>query len=64
MSEGTSHFRKTSLSIATNHFIGSSLAVRPRDMADNEAPELLMARFEELSVLETDFEDIELEISK
>jgi hypothetical protein len=29
-----------------------------------ESEEVLMARFEELSVLETEFEDVELEISK
>jgi hypothetical protein len=33
-------------------------------MTDNEPLELAMARFEELSVLETEFEDVELEISK
>tara|TARA_R110002003_G_scaffold534_6_gene20256 strand:+ start:36008 stop:36157 length:150 start_codon:yes stop_codon:yes gene_type:complete len=30
---------------------------------ESETPEVLMARFEELSVLETEFEDVELEIS-
>lgn len=29
-----------------------------------ESEEVLMARFEELSVLETEFEDVELEISE
>jgi hypothetical protein len=29
-----------------------------------ESEEVLMARFEELSVLETEFEDVEIEISK
>jgi hypothetical protein len=31
---------------------------------ESETTEVLMARFEELSVLETEFEDVELEISK
>lgn len=53
-----------SLMTTTKHSLESSFAIRPRIMADNEAPELLTARFEELSVLETDFENIELEISK
>jgi hypothetical protein len=29
-----------------------------------ESPEVLMARFEELSVLESEFEDVEAEISR
>jgi hypothetical protein len=33
-------------------------------MNEVETEETLMARFEELSVLETEFEDVELEISK
>jgi hypothetical protein len=33
-------------------------------MNEMESEETLMARFEELSVLETEFEDVELEISK
>jgi hypothetical protein len=33
-------------------------------MSEMESEEVLMARFEELSVLETEFEDVEVEISK
>lgn len=33
-------------------------------MADTQAPEELMARFEELGALEAEFEDIEAEISE
>jgi hypothetical protein len=33
-------------------------------MTENESLELALARFEELSVLETEFEDVELKISK
>jgi hypothetical protein len=33
-------------------------------MTEMESEEVLMARFEELTVLETEFEDVELEISK
>jgi hypothetical protein len=33
-------------------------------MSEMESEEAVMARFEELSVLETEFEDVEVEISK
>jgi len=33
-------------------------------MAANADPEEVLARFEELSVLEAEFEDVELELSK
>ena len=45
-------------------FITEHLAHRGRKMAETRTPEEALARFEELSLLETEFEDVELEISK
>lgn len=44
-------------------FLGSPIPVRIHKMSEMEKPEELMARFEELSVLETEFEDVEVQIS-
>lgn len=44
--------------------ISASLVVRARTMAETHTPEEVLARFEELSVLESEFEDVELELSK
>lgn len=43
-------------------FLETSIAAHSSNMDQN--PEELMARFEELSVLETEFEEVELEIRK
>lgn len=52
----------SSVLVLTMPFLGSPIPVRIHKMSEMEKPEELMARFEELSVLETEFEDAELEI--